>query len=558
MSSMALLVLQPLGCSSADDDSMITGPSFDVDSLTAAAHDSLGHRLNEAINQTLEHFDSTFRPQDIDFAEVRDMYERAVRADPANSEARFGAAITGLMAILADSALNDLYGRFQNVYDSSELIVYRFPKVLPLADTKPLGLPLVPSAFASLLLDYPQMERTSALASAQDPQVSELQAILESRLMPEINLTQGHLTWLEADTEFSFTVTPMMQGNPGSSPIIIDRADLRLINAVLYVIKATLNVFFARNFDIPSYTAAGLQEAMQQSSPFLTLKSDGVQRMAAAKENVLAVEDLLQEVISLLRAEITDGKDHSNDLIKVYPEDDADLAELSDSVTSYFNAFTTPRDVLVEWEINCQYICHQWGCYYTCDVIVFDTRIDISAFFDNPVVDLKSVFPAYTVDVSINNDYIQFADSLFSRNRYWSTLQSRYGISYPNDTAQTLLQYGFTGEHLPDVNSEEFYTLISRYNQTILGWTNVTRYCCDSMFIHSYEASHLSLYLDEYVKRGELVVCHTWDALSFESWTWPNPTFNGFFPDLTSETMKNEVLSVGPFDWKRSSCKAVW
>lgn len=48
-------------------------------------------------------------------------------------------------------------------------------------------------------------------------------------------------------------------------------------------------------------------------------------------------------------------------------------------------------------------------------------------------------------------------------------------------------------------------------------------------------------------------VCYTWQASSLSAWTWPKPTFNGLFPVMNSDRLK-EILGENGFNWKRSEC----
>ncbi|MCP4582181.1 MAG: hypothetical protein GY839_11245, partial [candidate division Zixibacteria bacterium] len=41
-----------------------------------------------------------------------------------------------------------------------------------------------------------------------------------------------------------------------------------------------------------------------------------------------------------------------------------------------------------------------------------------------------------------------------------------------------------------------------------------------------------------------------WDALTFDDWIFPDPTFNGLFPGMTDAEMK-ETFGITAEDWER-------
>jgi len=552
-----------LGCSS--DEGLGPEEPVNTDSLVQVANNSLAVMMNEVINQTLENLDSTFRPNDVDFTGALALYEQALASDPNNNDALFGAAFCGLMSFLADSNLNELYERFKTLNDTGGFFpVGSLPQVTlgnPLAVT---GFPLHPNKFTDMLIDITRLDPLMARAAAADPTISEIQALLETSLLPKVQKAQERIADIIANNpNFEFVITSAMQGNPGANPIVVDLADFRVILGSLHAIEAAIHVFVARNLDLSSYTVDGIQEALQQNSSFLSLKEGnaGAASMSAAKIDILIASDQALLALDALLAEIAAAKDQTNDLIKVSPADVADLNDIKDTIEFFQSFFDGPKILNVFWngDYNCyyDYDLGYYVCIYTEDTLALN--VDASKLFDDPLDNPKQFVPDYSLTLTSNGDaYKEFAQLHFSRDAYWDSLASKYGISYPNDTAQVLQQYGFY-YHLPDENNDFFYELLTYnyYNQAIFGWDDVANYGYSSLYVWDYYSNNYYHYSNLYWNRNYWTLCYAWSDLTWSEWTWPEPTFNGLFPGLTSDRIKNEILPVLGIDagnWIQSDC----
>ncbi len=532
----ALVAVWVFGCG---DDS--TGPDDGQTSaeLVAEANDSLGTMMTEIIEETLEEADSTFRPRDIDFSKVHDLYERALARDNTNQDARFGSAFTGLMMYLTDPTLNDLIDRFKYVIDTSSVDgagpVSMLPRVLLSEVMSPEGIPAAPEKFPALLPAFAAMDHAVIRLAAVDPMISEIQATLETGLLPRVVSARNKMLQVLEDAGYTFVITPAMQGNHGANPIILDRSDFRVFLAALYAAEASLHIFLARNLDMTSYDVEGVEDAVTQSSGFLRLKSGGVgaNHMLTAKTRILSTETELENAIDHLIAEI--GTDQSDDLIKVYTDDLEDLNEAKDTLNFYRTYFDGAKELEIVFDAE--------------DTLRID--VDISQFFDNPIDNPKELLPAYTITMEHLEDYYEaFAAEHFSRDRYWAAMDTIFGLTYPNDTP-------YFDYHLPEDNSPLFYQLLAHWEasgQFIFGWEDVYKYTdCEPPATWCYYSQHRWTYERFWHDPDQIVTCWEWQATSYHSWTWPNPTFNGLFPSLTSEDIKDMVVDE-PSEWKRGEC----
>ncbi|MFH1372689.1 MAG: hypothetical protein ABII79_02695, partial [bacterium] len=253
------------------------GDGTPCDSLVRRACDSLARMMNQAINVTWDDPDSTFRPGDVDFTGVLALFERALYMCPGHDSARFGAAFSGLMVFLADPELNNLYEKFKNMHDTGGFFpVAPYPHIGIGGDLAPAGIPMTPVALPKVFTDFTRLHSVMAQAATTDPTISEVQDLLENSLIPKLVLAQQRVeSIIQHNPQFKFSISAAMQGDPGAPPIVVDLPDFRTVLATAYAAEAMIHILVARNFDLPSYTIDEIEEAVQQSSDFTDLKSDG-------------------------------------------------------------------------------------------------------------------------------------------------------------------------------------------------------------------------------------------------------------------------------------------
>jgi len=548
--SILILLWFGIGCEDKDDTPV--GPEDDcttADSLVSQANDSLGSQMNMVINQTLDDPDSSFRPEDIDFSGVNNLYNQAVALCPTNLDAQFGAGFTGLLTYLTDPELNDLLDRIKYMADTIEADS-KTPKplnMLPLINTggplSPEAIPLHITGFTGVLPSLTALDYEVMATAATDPTIAEIQSNLETQLLPKIVSARTHLAAVLAVSTYTFTVTPAMQGNMGADPIIMDRTDFSVLMAVAYAADAALHVFFARNLDFTPISVEGLETAMTKSDDFLDLKSSGVgaTHMATAKSRIASAKSALVDAIDYLMAEI--GSDQTYDLIEIPDGGAADLNEAKDTLNYYYDYLVNQKEVDINVNGN--------------DTTV---TVDLKMFFDDPMENPKEFLPDYTITLEeLDSLHIGFATAHFSRQAYWDSLQSIYGITYPNDTP-------YFDNHLPDANDEEFYRLIGEYGsyyvdygrqQFVFGWDDVQNYCTPTD-PWCYWSNNMSRYTNHWYDRDELTVglCYSWDDNSFAEWTWPDPTFNGLLPGMTEDQLKELIFGDGS-EWEKSACDTI-
>jgi hypothetical protein len=542
--------------------------------LVTAANKAFAQKMDMAINYTLVDPDSSFRPRDIDFSTVHVLYDSAANMDTTNQDAKFGSAFTGILVFLADPDFNTFVDDVKNLADTSEIFkapgIPRFDMGGPEVIT---GIPFFPGRLAGIMPNLSKLDRATQLAATAtasgSPTIGRLQTILETQLLPNLEQARQLLEVLLEDPEYAFVITPAMQGNPGADTIVITHPDMHVFCATIEAIEASLYVFFSRNLDLSSYSVAGVNAALSQNSSFLDIKPG---KMALAKDHLFKAMASADTALSAYIAKANANANHNHDLVKVYAKDVPNLHKVQDSLRAVRGWFNGPIDRWIKWST---------GSYYTMDTVwvgqceycywidyqwheTFDSsylKIDISKFFDSPIDNPKRLLPGYALTMTELPDlYKQFAAAHFSRSKYWDSLASIYQAIRPNDTSYDLQGYGFRF-HMPETDNDAFYNMLAGNGvdyfalQFVFGWDDLQGWYTVppyNKYLYYWSSQHLWRYCDLYGHPFQLETRFTWSANDYASWTFPEPTFSGLLPSLTSDEIKR-ILNVQD-GWRKVNC----
>ncbi len=429
-----IMVLLWLGSGCGEKNNGTNGTESDCTraaNLVAQANDSLANQMDVVINQTLENADSSFRPRDIDFTGVYNLYNEAVALCPTNLDAQFGAGFTGLLLYLADPELNDLIDRIKYMVDTIEANSGP-PKPLSMLPLIDIGGPLAPDAiplhvggFIDALPSLVTLDYGIVSEAATDPTIGEIQNNLETQLLPKIVTARGRLATILGVADYTFTITPEMQGNSGADSIVLDRTDFSVFLAVAYAAEAALHIFCARDLDFSPISIAGVEDALNQTSTFLDLKPAGVgaNHMSTAKARIISAKDALIDAADYLIAEI--GTNQTHELIEIPSGGAADLTQFKDTLNYYYDYLVNPKDIDVR--INDK------------DTVL---TVDLKMFFDNPMGNPKDKLPDYTLT-------LEEIDSDVGVCFTWDA-NSFAEWTWPDATFNGLLP-GMSGIHLKDL-----------------------------------------------------------------------------------------------------------
>ena len=139
-----------------------------------------------------------------------------------------------------------------------------------------------------------------------DPlKVSDIQETIEEEILPAIDYSLERLRIVEGDPDFTFELTPEMQGDEEEEPREIDLGEAYLIDAGLRLTKAVFLVATAYDFDFDdngsyAFLDSGSNEnvlrhmeRLDKTGTFMTLRS--ADAMPGAKASILTAIDKIEQ-----------------------------------------------------------------------------------------------------------------------------------------------------------------------------------------------------------------------------------------------------------------------
>ena len=472
----AALTLFVYSCESSDDGSP-TGPISSAKLSKSGAQDPTSERKAARAQAELERVLSDIYDADeidldrIDFSEADRLYREAIEADPSNTEAQFGAAITHLLVLAinedvraAQDSLNAYMGN-----EGGEIFLGSLDLV---STTEVAG--RLPLMTAEMTQD----------AIANPFKVSDLQQTISEEIIPAIDYSLERLQIVEGDLDFTFELTPKMQGDEYEETREIDLGEAYMIDAQLRLLKAVFQVAIAYNFDFDdngSYASFDddsdenilrQMERLDKTVPFMTLRTPDAMR--DAKTSILVAIDKIEEGLGAIRLETDDQDDDlilAEDLDDL--DDEIDLSDQGDDVPAFFREIRTvntalrkAREILegtVEIEAD-----FDGDSYTPKQTVIFD----VGQFFDNPIEDLRTLLPYHTwhLDLLQNRN---FADELVLTDAEGNALEDSPPLVFPDPSFGGVFSNISTNEQLLDlfgINDENHNRKDLLYELGLVRW----------------------------------------------------------------------------------------
>ena len=171
-----ILVLSLSGCSKKSSPTQ-PAPNESAASLVLRANLRLGQIISHQLDPSTDHT----RPSEIDLREPYNLYQQALAKDAANLDAHFGVAVLEVLTLTTDSEVNAAFDEWK------AYLAAHTPFELPLPSPGPMGVParlgggrdVLRLPFEGIPMAALAISRGPFLAA--DPQISRVQAILESR-----------------------------------------------------------------------------------------------------------------------------------------------------------------------------------------------------------------------------------------------------------------------------------------------------------------------------------------------------------------------------------------
>ncbi len=319
-------------------------------------------------------------PSDFDqlnFISAANLYKEALQLDPSNTDAQFGAAITEILTAYADPEINNLIKQFDSLMSGDG----PFNKVLTApgipSSTEQMIIPLAPAAINVFAIHK--------LAITDPPLISKMQQVIRNNFLPKLEYASARMEAIEANSDFKFTISGKMQGDPQMEPVSIYPTEIYLMDAGVRGVRFMMEMFLTHKFELQDYSQASLVAALQQDNQsFFVLASDGQQRATNCKNH-------LQNMITKFRGAITSLETISGnkpDAIIKLGSNGVKQSDL-DTVKTYLNKFETALSQ--DYSITIE-DADTDGNTYT-------IKVNIGNFFTNFVQNPKAAyFPAYTVE----------------------------------------------------------------------------------------------------------------------------------------------------------------
>jgi|GEM_PF-2763034 len=219
----------------------------------------------------------------------------------------------------------------------------------------------------------------------------ETQQEIREYILPEIAKAIQHFELVWADEDFTFGITPRMQGDENFDIIEIDRTDIAAVLFALHSVNATLNHLISYDMQIGDINGVDLQNVLVQDSPFLTLYETGANDMGVALASWNEAVNYLENGLLLLENE-TDNQ--QNDLIKIDPYDlelIEDIEQLSQEIPRIKNLLTSQADF--DFDLD--------GDGYEEETIT----VSLNNFYSNPVENWKEMLPSYTINIDPESEF---------------------------------------------------------------------------------------------------------------------------------------------------------
>ena len=553
-----------LGGCDTESAFQVSFDSLNCDSIIITPGDiEAASALVEAANAQLEDVFSALYDSDepdsieaaldlFNFSEAYTMYAEAQYLDPDNNEANFGVALTGLMQITQDQSFRDMIDKWDNYFANTTPWKVETTEGNVLG-RRGFGLPLNSGGMSVPISPFVGMPLSMAKLTLDDvPQFNELQDIIREVFLPYVDQGITALAKVEQSSDFEFLISSDMQPDVEASSLELDLTEVYAIDMMLHVISGICNTVIAYNFDIVTHDGAGMEATWNLGSNFAALNSSGAADLSTAYSAMNSAIDKLESALQHLQAE-TD--DQFNDIIEQL-ENSSDYDDIQEGIDDAREVLTQPIWVSYHTYEEGE---DEYGEWYE-DEIEDSMQVDIQQFFSNPIEDMKNMVPPYTLTAGIDtsydhhwhNDYRNVSvtlerDSLDINGDWWYCFH--YNYDYYDDSLR-IYEDGPWPEELADSVQAIYEDLMEEYSE--IEWMYINSYYCEQ------ETGEISLEVRWEFEYGEFEGMYnypviTWDADTFDEWKsgWPDPTFNGIFPDWTSDEMM-EFLGMDGEDWQKT------
>jgi hypothetical protein len=446
----------------------------------------------------------------IDLGAALENYQDALAADPSNSTARLGVSVFTLGQLKED-------GNVQSNLDSIQIWVD--------GSNSPFFADSAQSAAAPKRLGK-LVKKLELLSRTDPPAIHALQNLLEQKVLVPMDEAIVNLKYIvDNDPNFSYDITIITEMD--TQRIHLDNGEVYALLSGLSLFKALINFTVCYNLDVDqsgSYAAfdsemtarARLVELMDPASPFLKVRSGKENQLNEIPVLLVNAIDYARDCIDFVSAETGD---QTNDPITFSAADSSFISEARKGLDSARSWLTGVKTVKVA------------------DILGKDTlpgetfQIDLAKLFT--IQDFKALLP-------LHGFYAPTSwDSVIRSDTNWDAMI----ISWNNTTGSN-------------------DTLRGRYRNMVCDstWTNCTFDTVwdvnivtqGPVYLTNDAAQITAFYLDSgginpAISSFETLQDPTPDQMKAEMakiLVFPDPTFNGVFPDMTNTRLFDLLITL--------------
>jgi hypothetical protein len=478
-------------------------------------------------------------PRDIDFGATRGLYAKVLSCDGDDTEAHLAMAILELASLAVDPDINDAFDAWDAYLDSMIPFETERPSAslaLPAGLTgSPVAMEMPLQAIQRSLMPFLNLRR-----AVPPPQIATIQDILRNEVLDRVLTAIGHVDAVLAHPDYTFSISPRMQGDTLEEVREADLTDFLALRAGLRGLEATLRMAISYDLNLEDYTGAVLVAGLTQGTGNLfTLKGDGATQMQMVPGLLISAADDLDAAITALFAE-TD--DQANDLIKIGPRD---------LVADELSEFQTVELDMIRQALagEVSYVYDWDSSSGTPDVSL---AVNLNRFFSNPQSDLKNLLPPYTMSLEVSpydrnwvrkDEYPDLTFAIPDAGSYSANCSVSYHDFVIWDSfcdaptwASEQIQAMLDAEVARITAIEEWDGQLS---VSVQFWANIAAPGTQTISTSKYTSYGT---IETYIEVGLV----TFEADNFAGWLaqWPDPTLGGLFPQVTSAS---EI--AGTFGW---------
>jgi hypothetical protein len=508
-----------------------TSPSnVTVDEAEQALEDVLYDIINS---------DNIESPENIDFSHAHQLFTELYQKNPADPDANFGLALTNMLMITQSAQMNNIFEEWEEFMNGNDPLA----KLNKSNRNRTSLKPHFPTSSNSLKLDSKNLVtgyiNLSKSAYKNPPKFSQIQSFLENDLIPRLNKSLSYLDVVDNNPDYTFIVSPRMQGDIEADPIEIDLTEIYTLEAGLHALKALADLTVAYNVDIWGLDSLAALATFSKGGDFLTLRN-GNTPMQDAKSSILLAADNIEYAIDFCLNE-TDNQD--DDLIKLSSSDQHDIDLLLEGLDKLRSHLNQPQVYTGDWD----------GDDSTPQE---ELTVNFSQLFDNPIEDLKEKLPDYTI--AIQNHPV--------KNKDWGSkeISVKASITVANASYYYYYHYSsFWNEDYKNSNIEipKFDQVYDSVYTVLKGKDNISDFYMDLWWNQelapgSYIITATLFFQYEYTRiefNLYLPSSFTWND-PFDQWIFPDPTFNGFLPGMTDAEFKR-IFGITEDKWEESIAK---